>query len=152
RVRRMPPIDPTFQLPGTPLLLGDLFALDATQHKVVGAVAEIVRGVPCLAVTIDPKKDPGHPPGRRTLSLAADGPREGLPMLVREFDTNRTTPFRTVEYDGWQSLDGAGGAWLPRQQVITDPQSPATSLSLSVTRATLGGLVPTDFTVSRLPF
>jgi hypothetical protein len=149
-VNRMGAIDPTFQFPGTPLVLGDLLVLDPTHYNIVGAVAETVGGVSCLAVTIDPVRAPVNPPARRTLCLAVDGPREGLAMLVREFDMDGTTLFRTVAHDDWQSLDGGSGAWLARQRVVTDPLYPATSLK--VTRAAIGGIVATDFSVARLPF
>lgn len=72
-------------------------------------------------------------------------------MLVREFDVDGTTRFRTVTQDDWKSLDGTGGAWLARQRVITDhPPFPTTSFQ--VTRAALGGIIPTDFSVGHLPF
>lgn len=144
-------IDPAFELPGTPLLLGDLLILEPAQYVIAGAVPDTVGGVSCLAVTVDPVTPPAKPPARRTLWLALSGPREGLPMLIREFDVDGTTPFRTVAQDDWTSLDGAGGAWLAQQRVITDhPPFPTTSLQ--VTRATLGGVVPTDFSSAHLPF
>lgn len=149
-VRRQGAIDPTFQFPETPLLLGDVLVLEPAQYSIAGAVPETVGGVSCLAVTIDPVTAPVNPPARRTLCLALDGPREGLAMLVREFDLDGTTPFRAVMQDDWQSLDGAGGAWLARQRVVTDPLFPTTSLQ--VTRTALGGIVPTDFSVGRLQF
>jgi hypothetical protein len=144
-------IDPAFELPGTPLLLGDLLVLEPAQHVIAGAVRDTVGGVSCLAVTLDPVTPPVKPPARRTIWLALDGPREGLPMLVREFDVDGTTRFRTVTQDDWKSLDGTGGAWLARQRVITDhPPFPTTSFQ--VTRAALGGIIPTDFSVGHLPF
>lgn len=149
-VSRMGAIDPTFQFPGTALLLGDLLLLEPIRYIIAGAVPETVGGTSCLAVTIDPGTLPVKPPARRTLCLALDGPCEGLPMLIREFDMDATTAFRTVTQEGWQSLDGAGGVWLASRRLIAAPPFPMTSLQ--VTRATVAGVTASDFSVARLPF
>ena len=151
--RRMGAIDPGFQFPGTPFRLGDLFLLDPAGFRIVHEAPEVIAGVSCLTVTLEPVRSPTHPPARLAVSLAVGGPREGLPMLVRAFDMDRATELRSVTLDDWRSLGGAGGAWLAYEQVITATAAGVKwSATQRVTRAVTGGVTAQNFTVGRLRF
>lgn len=152
KTRRMGAIDPGFEFPGTLSRLGDLFLLDSARSRVEREIPEVVGGVSCLTVTLDPVRPPAHPPARLAVSLAVGGSVQGLPMRVREFDMDRATEIRSVTLNDWRPLQ-RDGAWLAHEQIVSAAiAGTKVSVAQRVTRAVLGNVTARSFTVARLQF